>query len=207
MAALQHEHAPGWLRRAALAVLVLGFFACAGEAGSGPADPTLLPPGVTQPPVGTDAEPAPSIERVPVPGFGDTIVEVTRLDGRIVSWCLLLADTPELRRQGLMHVTDPALGGYDGMLFRYDEPSIGSFWMRNTPQALSIAYVDEAGEPITITEMVPCGDDPQCPGYPPSGPYRLVVEVPTAVGGVGRLGIEPGATVRDVRQPCSVPDG
>ena len=180
-----------WLRRAAAFLLVAGVVACAEEAGNGPADPTLLPPGVT------------TVERTPLEGFGEVAVEVTRVDGQIVAWCLLLADTPELRQRGLMTVTDPELGGYDGMLFRFDEPGTGGFWMRNTPQPLSLAYIGEDGGLVSAVEMAPCGDSGDCPTYPPSGPYVLSVEVPVAKGGVSALGIEPGAVFRDLRQPCS----
>lgn len=205
---LADPRAVPWLRHAAVAVLVAGFVACAGQSGSGPADPTLLPSGVTQGPV-TSAPPAGSavVERTPLPGFADVVVEVTRVGGEVVSWCLLLADTPERRQQGLMTVTDPELGGYDGMLFRFDGRTESAFWMRNTPQPLSIAYVGEDGRLVSMTEMAPCEDSPACPDYPAAGPYRWAIEVPVAAGGVASLGITEGALVRDLGQPCSVPDG
>lgn len=199
---------PVWLRRAAVVVLIAGIVACTAEAGSGPADPTLLPPGETQGPVTSSTAPGGVVTtRTPLPGFGEVAVEVTKVDGAIVSWCLLLADTPELRQRGLMTVTDPELGGYDGMLFRFDEDSTTGFWMRNTPQPLSIAYLDATGAVVTITEMAPCADSPDCPGYPPSGPYRRTIEVPVAAGGVGALGIEPGAVVVETGDTCSGTDG
>ena len=193
------------MRRAAVTVLVAGLLACSAEAGSGPADPTLLPPGETQGPV-TSAGSV-TTTRTPLPGFGEVAVEVTKVDGSIVGWCLLLADTPELRQRGLMTVTDPALGGFDGMLFRFDQDSTTGFWMRNTPQPLSIAYLGVDGGVVSITEMAPCEDSPDCPEYPPSGPYRFTVEVPIAAGGVAALGIEPGAFLREGGAACSEPDG
>jgi hypothetical protein len=198
-----------WLRRVAVLVLVAGLVSCAGEAGSGPADPTLLPPGETQGPVESTAasDGAPEVVRTPLPGFGEVAVEVARVDGQVVAWCLLLADTPALRQQGLMTVTDPTLGGYDGMLFRFDADSESGFWMRNTPQPLSLAYLAEDGTLVSSVEMDPCEDSPDCPSYPPSGPYRRTIEVPIAAGGVAALGIEPGAVVRDLGRPCSGSDG
>lgn len=198
---------PLWLRRAAVVVLVAGIVACTAEAGSGPADPTLLPPGQTQGPVTSAPGPTVATTRTPLPGFGEVAVEVTKVDGTIVSWCLLLADTPELRQRGLMAVTDPALGGYDGMLFRFDEDSTTGFWMRNTPQPLSIAYLGADGGVVSITEMAPCADTADCPTYPPSGPYRRTVEAPLATGGVGALGIEPGARLVEGGSGCSDLDG
>ncbi len=198
--------AAGWLKRAAVAVLVVGLVACAGEAGSGPADPTLLPPGQTQ---DTAAPPGDgtTVTRTPLPGFDEVAVEVVRVDGQVVSWCLLLAATEEQRQRGLMEVTDPGLGGYDGMLFRFDQPTQVGFWMRNTPMPLSIAYVGEDGGLVTSTEMAPCEDSPDCQSYPSSGPYRWAIEVPVEAGGITALGIEPGARFRDLGTPCSDPDG
>jgi uncharacterized membrane protein (UPF0127 family) len=184
-----------WLRRACALLLVVGVVACAEEAGNGPADPTLLPPGVT------------TTERTPLPGFGEVAIQVTKVDGEVVSWCLLLADTEELRQRGLMTVTDPTLGGYDGMLFRFDAPSVGGFWMRNTPQPLSLAYLGDDGGLVSTAEMAPCEDSPDCPNYAPSGPYVRSIEVPQSQGGVAALGIEPGAVVADLGRPCSESDG
>jgi uncharacterized membrane protein (UPF0127 family) len=193
-----------WLRRAAAAVLVTGLLACAGEAGSGPADPTLLPPGQTQGPV-TTLPPGTTVTRTPLPGFDEVAIEVVRVDGQVVASCLLLADTEERRQRGLMAVTDPELGGYAGMLFRFDAPTQVAFWMRNTPQPLSIGYVGDDGRLVSSTEMAPCEDSPDCPAYPPAGAYRWAVEVPIAAGGIASLGLEPGAVFRDLAGPCPPP--
>jgi uncharacterized membrane protein (UPF0127 family) len=200
---LTEPHAVRLLRRVTTGVLVAGLVACTAESGSAPADPTLLEPGQTQGPVtSTTAGTGTSVERTALPGFGEVLVRVTRVDGQVVSWCLLLADTAEQRQRGLMEVTDPELGGFDGMLFRFPEPVTNGFWMRNTPQPLSIAYVGEDGSLVSSTEMAPCEDSPDCPGYPPSGPYRWAIEVPVSVGGVGGLGIEPGARIEDTGSLC-----
>jgi len=195
------------LRRAAVVVLIAGLVACAGEAGSGPADPTLLPPGVTQGPVtGATAPSGVAVARTPLPGFGEVAVEITTMDGQVVSWCLLLADTPELRQRGLMTITDPTLGGYDGMLFRFDQPSDTGFWMRNTPQPLSIAYIAEDGSLVSTAEMAPCADSPDCPSYPADGPFRWTIEVPASVGGVAALGVVAGSRFVDLARSCSETD-
>lgn len=233
----------GWLRRAAVFVLVAGLVACAGESGSAPADPTQLPPGVTQPPPGSGStgattgssavegatpttvdldgvEPdhvvAPDDAAVPTTalpvtttrqrllGFGEVQIEVTRVDGEVVSWCLLLAETPAQTQRGLMEVTDPGLGGYDGMLFRFDGDRTGSFYMRNTPQPLEIAYVAGDGTIVDIIRMEPCEDVDGCPAtYAPSAPYQRTIEVPVAAGGAAALGLEQGSTVDDTGTVCS----
>lgn len=192
-----------WLRRVTTAVLVLGLVACASEAGSGPADPTLLPPGETQGPVTSSTV---VTTRVPLPGFDEVAIQVTTVDGEVRSWCLLLAATPEQWSRGLMEVTDPELGGYDGMLFRFDAPNSGGFYMRNTPQPLSIAFVAADGTLVSAAEMVPCADVDGCPTTVASGPYLWAVEVPTAVGGVSALGLEPGSLLVDLQTGCSAPD-
>lgn len=141
--------------------------------------------------------------RQPLPGFGEVLVEVTKVDGQVVSWCLLLAETPAQTARGLMEVTDPELGGYDGMLFRFDAPRDGGFYMRNTPQPLVIAYLDEDGRPVDILRMEPCGDVDGCPTYPPEGPYVRTIEATAATGGVEALGITDGAVVRDTGATCA----
>lgn len=234
------ERGMAWLRRAAAFVLVAGLVACAGESGSAPADPTQLPPGVTQPAPGSSGsttgatvagaapttidvdgiEPdhvlAPDDAVVPtsalpvtttrerLPGFGEVEVEVHRVDGQIVSWCLLLAETPEQTQRGLMEVTDPDLGGYDGMLFRFDGERTGSFYMRNTPQPLEIAYLAADGAVVDIIRMEPCEDVEGCPAtYAPSAPYQRTIEVPVAAGGAARLGLDQGSSVVDTGSVCS----
>jgi uncharacterized membrane protein (UPF0127 family) len=139
-----------------------------------------------------------------LPGFGEVEVEVHRVDGEIVSWCLLLAETPAQTQRGLMEVTDPDLGGYDGMLFRFDEDRTGSFYMRNTPQPLEIAYIAADGAVVDIIRMEPCADVDGCPTtYAPSGPYQRTIEIPVAAGGAAALGLDQGSSVVDTGAVCS----
>ena len=160
-----------------------------------PPDPAVVP---------VTARPAATTTRQPLPGFGEVQIEVTRVDGQVVSWCLLLAELPGQTARGLMEVTDPELGGYDGMLFRFAEPHESGFYMRNTPQPLMIAYLDGAGAVVRTVRMEPCGDEDGCPvTYAPSAPYLRTIEVPVAAGGVAALGIEPGSRVVDTGAVCS----
>lgn len=222
-----------WLRRAIVVVLVAGFVACAGEGGSAPADPTQLPPGETQGPVTsaaggaatattadldgredtvptpdpagvpTSAVPSVSSTRTALSGFGEVVIQVQRVDGQVVEWCLLLAETDAQRSRGLMEVADPTLGGYDGMLFRFDAAATVGFYMRNTAQPISIAYLGDAGGLVSVAEMTPCEDVDGCPTYPAEGLVRWAVEVPSAAGGVAALGIEPESVVVDTRRICA----
>lgn len=78
------------------------------------------------------------------------------------------------------------------MLFRFDAPESGGFWMKNTLLPLSIAYFDEDGLLVSTADMDPCPADVEdCPSYDAAAPYVLALEVPQ--GGLDELGIEPGS--------------
>lgn len=184
------------LRIAIGVVVVLSLLAFVVRGADTPPDPY-----VSGRPVPLGPEVAPGV-RVPLDGFDETRITVKTVAGGLLSWCLLLAATADLRARGLMTVTDPTLGGYDGMLFRYDEPTTGGFYMRNTPMPLSIAFIGADGGLVTVHDMAPCEDVDGCPNYSPTGPYVFTIEVPQQLG-LARLGIEPGALVIDDQLPCS----
>lgn len=154
-----------------------------------PADPYLAAPRTTfTSPSGPPGDPA----RVPLEGFDEIAVTVAPAGGGdLLSWCLLAALRAEQRARGLMGVTD--LQGYSGMAFVYDTDVTNEFYMRNTPTALSIAWIDSAGGVVSTADMAPCEDREGCPLYPPAGPYRTAIEV--FQGGLDDLGITEGATV------------
>lgn len=116
--------------------------------------------------------------RTALRGFGEAVVTITDSSGETCEVCLLTATTADQRERGLMEVTDPALGGYDGMLFEYAEEISGGFWMRNTPMPLSIAYFDGDRALVSSVDMAPCRDEPTCRSYPADGPFRYALEVP-----------------------------
>ena len=198
---------------AVLAVVVLA--ACSGSSGDA-GTPTSTTSGVVTsvtaaPGAGSSTSAAPAATsttartlggtgRVPE-GFSSVIIEVTRPDGSVVEWCVLLADTPQNRARGLMEVD--SLGGYDGMLFSFEGESFGAFYMLQTRIPLSIAFIAADGSFVSSTDMEPCpddDDDPPCPRYAPDAPYLMALEVPQ--GGLDELGIGPGATVRSLDRPC-----
>ncbi len=74
-----------------------------------------------------------------------------RLDHKILE--VEIADTPNARKQGLMKRTDLQDG--TGMLFIFGEQEILSFWMKNTPLPLSIAFFDKRGILINTADMKP----------------------------------------------------
>ncbi len=111
-------------------------------------------------------------------GFDSTTITI---DGRELG--VAVADTPALRSQGLMGVTD--LGGLDGMLFVFEGSTDAGFWMKDTLIALDIVFFDAGGGFVDRFTMEPCTEDP-CPVYRPAGSYRYAVEAPA--GDLGFVG-------------------
>ena len=64
-----------------------------------------------------------------------------------------LALDEEYRKKGLMF--RESMPADHGMLFAYGKPDTRSFWMKNTPIPLSIAFISEVGEILQIEEMKP----------------------------------------------------
>src|SRR5262245_59702975 len=67
---------------------------------------------------------------------------------------LEVAESRKERQQGLMGRESLPLQA--GMLFVYDEPRDGSFWMKNTLIPLSIAFLGAQGEVLAMLDMEPC---------------------------------------------------
>jgi uncharacterized membrane protein (UPF0127 family) len=155
--ALERPNALVALRWAIGVVLVFGLIGCVVKGADSPADPFLASPSS-----GTS-------NRTRLAGFDETRVTV-KTAASVLEWCMLLAQTEQQRARGLMQVTDATLGGYDGMLFRYDTDVAEQYWMRNTPMPLSIAYIDKSGHLVSTVDMTPCDDTPDCQSYPAAGP-------------------------------------
>ena len=85
-----------------------------------------------------------------------------------------IAETPETRRRGLMH--RPTLAPNAGMVFLFESPASGLFWMKNTLIPLSVAFWDRSGHIVAILDMEPCRADP-CRLYSPRTTYIGAVEV------------------------------
>lgn len=81
-----------------------------------------------------------------------------------------VARTDEERAMGLMHRREMAED--EGMLFMCEERAVQKFWMKDTPLALSIAFLDEDGTVVNIADM-----DPQTlDGCSSEAPVRWVLE-------------------------------
>ena len=103
-----------------------------------------------------------------LPGFARATVLVSG-----TPWVVAVADTSELRSQGLMGVTD--LGDLSGMLFVFEEDTQAGFWMKDTLIPLDVAFFGTGGSLVDLISMVPCADD-LCPTYHAAGPYRYALE-------------------------------
>jgi uncharacterized membrane protein (UPF0127 family) len=165
-------------------VLAAGLLALVARGADGPPDPFLrATASASTVPFALTTVPAPT----PVPGFGEVAIRVA--PG--AKQCALLAQTQAQLSRGLMARTD--LAGHAGMVFVFPGPVSDTFYMRNTPMPLSIAWFDTTGRFVSATDMVPCPDRVGCPTYAAARPYRYALEVPR--GGLGGLGIGPGAVM------------
>ncbi len=97
-----------------------------------------------------------------------------------------IADDNATRAEGLMFVPEADLEGDVGMLFIFEREQALSFWMRNTPTALDIAYIRTDGEIVTIHEMPPF----TLQSFPSFEPARFALEM--KAGSFARLGIVEG---------------
>ena len=96
-----------------------------------------------------------------------------------VELVLEVADTVEERAFGLMERTSVPEG--TGMVFLYDTPSEGRFYMFKVPIPLTAVFVRD-GRVVSSVVMPPCEQSqPQdCPTYGADGPFDTVVETDPA---------------------------
>lgn len=151
-----------------------------------------------------EADGAPEVACLPAGDqFADFAVApiTVRTDAGALARCVLVADTPELRQQGLSGVPD--LGGHTGMIFAFADDTSGSFWMGNTHVPLTIAFIDGNGVVVSVQDMEPCPEaGPDCESYFPDAPYRWALEVPQ--GQLAAFGLGEGATLDPTSLPVAV---
>ena len=99
-------------------------------------------------------------------------VTITRADGTTIPVKAEVADTEEERNFGFMERKNIPDG--TGMLFVFDRDQILSFWMKNTPHPLSIAYIDSRGKIRNIYDMTPYSLTP----IKSTSSVRYALEVP-----------------------------
>ncbi|MEK9774845.1 MAG: DUF192 domain-containing protein [Quisquiliibacterium sp.] len=98
-----------------------------------------------------------------------------------------VAASEATRTSGLMF--RQRLGPNEGMLFVFQSPDQHCFWMRNTPLALSIAFIDPQGKIVNIEQMMPRSDQSHCAARPV--PFALEMEQ----GWFKRRGFGPGSQI------------
>jgi uncharacterized protein len=86
-----------------------------------------------------------------------------------------VADTEQERAVGLMGRTAVPRG--TGMLFRYDAPSSGRYYMFHVPVPLTAVFARE-GRVVGVVVMPPCTltEAAACPTYGPDVPFDTVLE-------------------------------
>lgn len=114
-------------------------------------------------------------------------IRITRSDGSQVSVVAEIADTEESRERGFMWREVVPDG--TGMLFVFEKSQLLSFWMKNTPHPLSIAYIDSRGVIRNIYDMTPFSEA----SWSSTDFVQYALEV--SQGWFARNGIETGDTV------------
>jgi uncharacterized membrane protein (UPF0127 family) len=102
-----------------------------------------------------------------------------------------VAATDSSRTTGLMHRR--IMPENRGMLFVFAYAQPQSFWMMNTHIPLSIAYADEHGVIVHITDMKPLTTDP----HPSVKPAKYALEMNQ--GWFAKRGIKAGATLDGIK--------
>ena len=80
-------------------------------------------------------------------------IKIIRQDGREFIVNAEIAEKAEDRNHGFMERKNIPDG--TGMLFIFERDQILSFWMKNTPHPLSIAYIDSKGKIRNVYDMTP----------------------------------------------------
>lgn len=110
----------------------------------------------------------PDASRTPQP---DRVIVFTNGSGDEVPLNVEVADSPDLRSEGLMN--RESLAEDAGMLFIWPEDSASGFWMKDTLIPLSVAFVGEDGTILHIADMEPLDETL----HRSPEPFRYAVEV------------------------------
>ncbi|MBR0155189.1 MAG: DUF192 domain-containing protein [Treponema sp.] len=119
--------------------------------------------------------------------FATTDITITREDGTSVTLNAEIARTDEERQHGFMERKTIPDG--TGMIFIFEKDQILNFWMKNTPTALSIAYIDRNGVIRDVFDMKPFSTAT----VSSTTSVRYALEVPK--GWFERVNVKPGDKV------------
>jgi uncharacterized membrane protein (UPF0127 family) len=103
-----------------------------------------------------------------------------------------VAYTFETRAQGLMFRKH--LGPNEGMFFVFPQSEPHCMWMKNTLIPLSVAFVDEKGRIVSISDMQPQTETAHCAAVP----AKFALEMPA--GWFAKKGIKSGTTVQGLEK-------
>jgi uncharacterized membrane protein (UPF0127 family) len=103
-----------------------------------------------------------------------------------------VAHTFETRAQGLMF--RKRLGPNEGMFFVFPQSELHCMWMRNTLIPLSVAFVDEKGKIVGISDMQPQTETSHCA----TAPAKFALEMPA--GWFAAKGIKSGTTIQGLEK-------
>lgn len=112
-------------------------------------------------------------------------VEILNSDGQKIYTEIEIADTPELRKQGLSG--RDVLGDYQGMLFIFDSEGEYSFWMKDMNFSLDLIYIDYRGYIVDIKKDVPPCTESECISFKPSKAFKYVLEVNGGFSDINRV--------------------
>lgn len=87
------------------------------------------------------------------PKLPTTTLTITKADSSTVEVVAEIAKKAEDRNHGYME--RKVIPDGTGMIFVFEKDQILSFWMKNTPHPLSIAYIDSKGKIRNIYDMTP----------------------------------------------------
>ena len=109
---------------------------------------------------------------------------IEKSDGSTVNVRAEIAERQEERNYGFMNRKNIPDGS--GMLFVFEYSQVLSFWMKDTPTPLSIAYIDRDGKICDILNMTPFS----LRSIISSSPVLYALEVPQ--GWFTRVGVKKG---------------
>ena len=159
-----------------VAVLILALTAGCGGAGADDGERTASSAAESPPAnaASTEASQAGSGQECLEPKLNPETGDPVRIANLTVGTLAVkaeIADTPRLRESGLMN--RKCLPENYGMLFVYGDEAFRSFWMRNTPISLDIAFLDRSGVLINILTMDPQTDE----NYASTAPAMFALEM------------------------------
>lgn len=138
----------------------------------------------------------PSVAPTPTPWAQNITITITQGNTPFI-YKTEVADTPQKQQIGLMYRA--SLPEYNAMLFPFDSPQVGPFWMKNVEFPLDMLFLDKDLKIVDIIKNVPqCKKvDPSqanCPYYTPKRAYSYTIEI--LGGSVDKLGITEAAEIK-----------